>query len=283
MKYELIKKRNITNEELLEDLIKVSEKLKSENVTINDYDKIGKYNSSSLRRRFGSWAKCLELANLKSVKNNYSEISKQDYLNDINIVAKKLNKNTLSAKEYDLNGKYNSTKIRRIFKTWNNALKEAHLFYKISKNLTEEELFTNLLNVWQKLGRQPYYQDMHKPLSICSAKPYVSKYGSWYKALETFIEYGNKNEPNKTMVEEPIAEEKSYKHKTPRNINLRLRYKVLQRDNFKCVLCGRSPAKDSSIELQVDHIIPWSKGGETILENLRTTCFECNIGKSDLL
>lgn len=34
--------------------------------------------------------------------------------------------------------------------------------------------------------------------------------------------------------------------------------------------------------LHVDHVIPWSKGGETTLENLRVLCSVCNIGKSDV-
>ena len=61
----------------------------------------------------------------------------------------------------------------------------------------------------------------------------------------------------------------------------KLRYKVLKRDNFKCCACGASPAKDPSIELHIDHIVPWSKGGETKFENLQTLCSRCNIGKSD--
>ena len=68
-------------------------------------------------------------------------------------------------------------------------------------------------------------------------------------------------------------------HKTSRNIGEGLRYKVLKRDNFKCCVCGSSPAKDSSVELHVDHVIPWSKGGETIMDNLQTLCSKCNIGK----
>ncbi len=36
-------------------------------------------------------------------------------------------------------------------------------------------------------------------------------------------------------------------HKTKRDINLRLRFKVMQRDYFKCRMCGASPATDPSV------------------------------------
>ncbi len=32
----------------------------------------------------------------------------------------------------------------------------------------------------------------------------------------------------------------------------------------------------------IDHIKPWSKGGETVLENLQTLCATCNLGKSNI-
>ena len=66
-----------------------------------------------------------------------------------------------------------------------------------------------------------------------------------------------------------------------RKISDKLRYKVLKRDNYKCCACGASPAKDPSVELHIDHIVPFSKGGETNLENLQTLCSKCNLGKSD--
>ena len=70
---------------------------------------------------------------------------------------------------------------------------------------------------------------------------------------------------------------------TSRKISDKLRYQVLKRDHFKCCACGASPAKDPSVELHVDHIVPWSKGGETTLDNLQTLCSKCNLGKSDYL
>lgn len=60
-----------------------------------------------------------------------------------------------------------------------------------------------------------------------------------------------------------------------------LRYRVFNRDGFHCVLCGRS-ASDGVI-LHVDHIIPVSRGGATTLDNLRTLCADCNLGKGDKL
>lgn len=71
--------------------------------------------------------------------------------------------------------------------------------------------------------------------------------------------------------------------KISRKISDKLRYQVLKRDNFKCCACGASPAKDPSVELHIDHIIPWSKGGETTIDNLQTLCSKCNLGKSDLM
>lgn len=58
-----------------------------------------------------------------------------------------------------------------------------------------------------------------------------------------------------------------------------LRYNILKRDNFRCQICG-SNAQDG-VKLHVDHIVPVSKGGQTIETNLRTLCDRCNLGKSD--
>lgn len=83
---------------------------------------------------------------------------------------------------------------------------------------------------------------------------------------------------------QPVAK-KEYKKiasKThTRTISVGLRYQILKRDNFKCRICGASPAKDSSVELHIDHIIPYSKGGKTTDDNLQTLCAACNLGKSN--
>lgn len=118
-----------------------------------------------------------------------------------------------------------------------------------------------------------------KSISHISSGAYLRKYGKWTNALKTFIDYINSD-----TIEYELNPIDSYSksHKTSRDINLRLRFRVMQQDNFKYRLCGASPAKDSSVELHIDHIKPWSKGGETIIENLQTLCSNCNLGKSNL-
>jgi len=58
-----------------------------------------------------------------------------------------------------------------------------------------------------------------------------------------------------------------------------LRWQVFQRDQWKCVACGRN-SQDGAI-LHVDHIIPRSRGGLDSLENFQTLCDVCNIGKGN--
>jgi hypothetical protein len=207
----------------------------------------------------------------------------EELITDLKRVANDLKKSP-TIDEYNEYGTYHSTTLTRRFGSWFKALENAGLGRTRSLlNIPEEDLFQNLEEVWIKLGRQPSYQELQKPLSKYSAGTYENRFGSWRKALEKFIAYMNKEtdfssqEAIKNVEIEPIT-----KHRTKRGINWRLRFLVMRRDNFKCRKCGRSPATDPSIILHVDHIKAWASGGETVLENLQTLCSKCNIGKSDL-
>lgn len=55
-----------------------------------------------------------------------------------------------------------------------------------------------------------------------------------------------------------------------------LRQKIMQRDNYTCKICGASTYVEPNLLLEIDHIVPVSKGGLTSEDNLRTLCWRCN-------
>lgn len=63
-----------------------------------------------------------------------------------------------------------------------------------------------------------------------------------------------------------------------RGVPARIRFAVLLRDGFKCMYCGRAAVRDGVV-LHVDHVVPVAQGGPTVVENLRTACADCNLGK----
>jgi len=60
------------------------------------------------------------------------------------------------------------------------------------------------------------------------------------------------------------------------SISKKLRFEVFKRDGFQCQYCGKSSPK---VVLEADHVIPRKEGGQDNLENLITSCFDCNRGK----
>lgn len=54
------------------------------------------------------------------------------------------------------------------------------------------------------------------------------------------------------------------------------RNEILHRDGYTCKKCGASIEKEPNLLLEVDHIVPLSKGGLTTEDNLQTLCWKCN-------
>jgi 5-methylcytosine-specific restriction endonuclease McrA len=202
---------------------------------------------------------------------------------ELNRVAKIVSSGKLTTRLFNEHSKVHSITVSERFGNWGKALAAAGLisrFDDANRAFSEEECFENLLTVWTALGRQPSYRDMPRPPSLIGVQAYKRHWKSWRKALEAFVERVNQDKPNlqsKAALTSYLNAANS--RRTGRDIPLGLRYTVLSRDRFRCVLCGRSPATDHSIQLQVDHFKAWSLGGETVLENLRTLCSPCNLGK----
>lgn len=223
----------------------------------------------------------------------HQNIHSEELISDMQRVAKELKQNSVTMKQQNSLGRFHSATIAARFGSWLVALGKAGLNgTKLQKNrgISKEELFKNLEEVWIKLGRQPRWREMNAEISKYGPDPYVTTFGSWVKALEKFVAYinaekpdekaGADNSPSKNILAHGVFGG-TVRHKTKREISDRLRFRILMRDGFACKKCGRSPIKERDVELHVDHISPWSKGGETVPENLETKCSRCNLGKGN--
>lgn len=205
-------------------------------------------------------------------------VSDEELLADLRRVAESLGASTVSMPKYRELGKFDDSNLAKRFGTWNSALSEAGLTISNEVNISDERLFENILVLWQHYGRQPRRSELAKPPSSISQGPYKRRFSSWTAALEAFVVYANENiNEAPTSVESSGARTRAF-----RDPSLRLRWRVLQRDRFTCCACGASPALSLGVELHVDHMVPWSKGGATVLENLQTLCSVCNLGKSNV-
>jgi hypothetical protein len=155
---------------------------------------------------------------------------------------------------------------------------------------SDKDMFDEMGRIWQKVGQRPSRTEWESSEPKISITAYKKRFGSWTNTCQKFIEYkmgGDISSDNFVRFEgeEFLVHEKrgkvGYSKENSRNVSLSLRLKVLNRDNFKCVFCGKSPATDFGTKLHIDHIVPFSRGGKSTLENLQSLCEECNLGKSD--
>ncbi|OGX23254.1 MAG: hypothetical protein A2Y03_02945 [Omnitrophica WOR_2 bacterium GWF2_38_59] len=310
MKFELNSlPRNCSDEEVLAEILRVDSLVGKEKLIRADFDRYAKISSSGVCRKFKkSWKEVLRLAGIehkysgKSVtgkmkKQDGKRLADQEILDEMKRVASMLKSSILTTQEFNENSIIISSFIVRTrFGSWKDALEKAGL--KASSHakdkFSEEECFENLLNIWTHYGRPPYYLEMRKLPSNISPNVYARRWGSWRKALEAFVNKMSQDDdepkkqkilptPDKTTEKEIRQDIKKHSvlSEDRYEIKLGLRYKVLDRDKFKCVRCGASPATDHSCCLHVDHKVPFSKGGRTILNNLQTLCEKCNLGKGN--
>ena len=195
-------------------------------------------------------------------------------LDDMRQAAKMLGRDTITMAEYTEVGKAHPSTIQRRFGSWPKALKLAGLQPSRSEiGISTDDLF-----------------EIKAPASRFSAGTYENRFGSWSKALREFVTLVNIDSLDETRSaegstsDEEVATNKirnAPKRRSRREISERQRFRTLVRDGFRCKSCGVSPLSKPGTELHVDHIIPWSKGGETVDENLETKCDKCNLGKSN--
>lgn len=151
-----------------------------------------------------------------------------------------------------------------------------------------KDMFEELERIWSKLGHRPSRTEWESSMPRIHYNTYKQRFQGWQNACLKFIEYkmgegvGLVEAPAKIEAVEVVRKRKEvFQHSDARSISLKVRLTVLDRDKFRCVFCGRSPATDIGVKLHIDHRMPFSKGGRTALDNLQTLCHECNLGKSN--
>ena len=90
----------------------------------------------------------------------------------------------------------------------------------------------------------------------------------------------NSNKIPVKITEDWIREQRNKMNRKYKN-GLTLRQYILNRDNYTCKRCGVSKYSEPHLLLEVDHIIPVSKGGASVENNLQTLCWQCNRSKSN--
>ncbi|HNY40667.1 MAG TPA: HNH endonuclease [Bryobacteraceae bacterium] len=213
------------------------------------------------------------------LQHDRRNITDQDLLSDLRRVADEQSGKSVTQSTYRQIGKYSDSTVMHRFGSWNGALEAAALAKTVDKNISNERLFAGLYDLWVCVGRQPSYSEVRMPHCRYHVATYERRFGSWRGALEAFVSFANSSE---AVPPAGPRESKTPTRRTSRTIDLRLRFKVLSRDSFRCRSCGASPSTQSGVHLEVDHIVPWSKDGETVLDNLQTLCSACNQGKSNM-
>lgn len=267
MRLELDHLESYDDQSLLEELRRVAALVDSPTLSIEQFSEFAKVHGSTLQKRFGGWRGALEAAGL-SERIDGSNIgkSKEEIIAAMKAAATKLGKDIITLNEFTAHSGITGGPVRRLFGTWKGALAACGFDQSpLGKRYTDEQCFENLLALWMHYGRPPQHDEMNLPPSQVGSKAYVRRWGTWRKALQAFVQRVNNGE--------------APQNRGPRDIPLALRYYVLRRDNFRCVACGASPAITAGVVLHIDHIHPWSRGGATVADNLRTLCQHCNLGK----
>lgn len=102
--------------------------------------------------------------------------------------------------------------------------------------------------------------------------PYILT-ASEVKELELFMAHADRLSRSAAALAKKAVRSKRDKTRRFRGA---IRAQVAERDAWTCCYCGADTRRG-----HVDHVVPWSKGGQTNLENAAWSCASCNLKKSN--
>ena len=235
----------------------------------------------------------------KFQRTRKDKISRNKIIEQLEKAAKAFNYVLFRQEDFDKIADIGSHTVAREFKTWNNAiaflsehLKKKNIELKPGRKgyFSDKELFDEMERVWNLIGHRPSPNEWKAAKPKISSNTYMRYFNGWQNACLKFIEYKMgtailvDNEMDLNVEKSQRFESKNRnkdKAVSSRTVPLSIRLKVLDRNAYRCVLCGRSPATEIGVRLHIDHKMPFSKGGSSTIDNLQTLCQDCNLGKSD--
>ncbi|MFT6791849.1 MAG: hypothetical protein ACJA04_001062, partial [Cellvibrionaceae bacterium] len=121
-------------------------------------------------------------------------VSENEIRDDLKRVSCELAQSKLTQKSYSEHGRFDVSTAIRKFGTWNKAIKAAGLQTSNTLNVSDEDLYKNVLNIWEHLGKQPRRADLTNEISEYSQSPYNRRFSTWNNALQNFVVWANGEE-----------------------------------------------------------------------------------------
>lgn len=152
------------------------------------------------------------------------------------------------------------------------------------KKYDEDQLLTFFEKLWRWRKAPPSAGDFKtykkENKHGISYEVFRDRFGGegWRRFLNLFADYKNGLITKSDLLQQAIPRTSPLRK---RQIPLRLRARILTKFGQKCSICGASPKKGNDVELHVDHIVPFSKGGTHSEHNLRVLCGNCNLGRGN--
>ena len=159
------------------------------------------------------------------------------------------------------------------FGSWGKALAKIGVRAAAAYTSDPGELVENLESVWRELRRPPGAFQLRRR-GLYGAQAYIRRWGSVRRACELVAAH-HRGEVAREELLRAGTGGRAVRKKLP----VEVRWRVLKRDSYRCVACGKCPANEAGLELEVDHIVPVCRGGTNEEGNLRTLCGACNRGK----
>ncbi len=117
----------------------------------------------------------------------------------------------------------------------------------------------------------------YEPLNVCSVRR--AHVLVWKGKAEVLESHGQPLRTSTSNFTRPHVIRLVTYVRVPRGVTKRISRRVLfARDGWKCVYCGTEGNR-----LTLDHVIPRSRGGTSVWENVVTSCAPCNHRKGDRL